>query len=181
MNKFGIFQCVDVKENGYSGFCVILACITDPTFMLFFPISKENSKTLNYVLDADNKVDANTATLGIYKTMIDSWTAGDRYLSGIIFDATNSKDAKDEVITIKLAISDSNGHLDGIVPCNFLHAILLAAMEGVEIIVTDKLLSKMLPDEENDTPPVKDTHHFPEDKKIMSIAKKIMSGKIKDD
>lgn len=183
MNKFGILECVEVKENDYEGPCVVLACVADPSLMLFFPIPKENAKILNYILNGKNKVDTNTGILGIYKTMLESWKAGDRYLSGIIFDAIYSEEMKDEILMIRLAISDVNGNLDGVVPCNFLHAISLAAMEGMEIIVSDKLLSKMLPPEEKMADfkaKKKEIQHFPEDKKIMSIAKKIMSGKIKD-
>ena len=184
MNKFGIFDCTEIKEKGYDGCCVVLACLADPSLMLFFPIPKENAKTLKFILENNGEVDTNTGVLGIYKTMVDSWTASDRFLSGILFDVANSEELKDEVIMIKLAISDITGQLDAIVPCNFLHAILLAAMEGVEILVSDKLLSKMIPEDEEECPhhpkEVK-TQHFPEDKKIMNIAKKIMSGKIKDD
>jgi len=182
MNKFGIFDCADLKEKDYQGFCVVLACISDPNLMLFFPIPKEHAKTLKSILESDGPPDFNNVNLGVYKTMIDSWTASDRFLSGILFDVVWSEEAKDEVIQIKLAISDITGHLDGIVPCNFLHAILLAAMDGTEIIISDKLLSKMLPNDE-ECPMHKEQnqkHSFPEDKKIMSIAKKIMTGKIKD-
>jgi hypothetical protein len=155
--------------------------------MLFFPITKENAKIINYVLEEDSKFDANTNVLGIYKTMVDSWQASDRYLSGIIMDTIFSDEVKDDVLMIRLALSDLNGDLDSLVACNFLHAILLAAMESAEIIVSDKLIMKMLPDPDEEMKGIskskknkKDPNHFPEDKKIMNIAKKIMTGKIKD-
>ncbi len=114
--------------------------------------------------------------------MIDSWKASDRYLSGIIMDTVYNDEIKEEVLMIRLAISDCDGFIESLVQVNFLHALLLAAMEGTHILVSDNLLSKMIPDdnlpEDNQ---IKDKpHHFPEDKKIVDIAKKIMGGKIKD-
>ena len=182
MNKFGIFACEEIKENDYNGFCIILGCLSDPSLVLSFPIPKESAKLLNYIIEDKHAVDGNAEVLSIYKTMIDTWTASDRFLSGVLFDVTYNEEAKEEALMIKLVISDVSGHVDAVVPCNFLHAILLSAMEGIEIIISDKLLYKMLPSDEEECPHHKDTktQHFPEDKKIMSIAKKIMGGKIKD-
>ena len=183
MNKFNVVKCIDMKESDYDGPCVILACASDPTFLLFFPINKENSKMINYVLDKNSKYDINTNILGIYKTMVDSWKSADRFLSGIIMDTIWDDDVEEDILSIRLALADQNREIDSIVHVNFLHAILLAAMEDVGIIVSDKLLSKMMPDDENnekDKSKKKSPTHFPEDKKIVDIAKKIMSGKIKD-
>ena len=182
MNKFEVIKCIDVNENDYDGPCVIMACSSDPSFMLFFPVTKENAKIINYVLKDNSKYDINTNILGIYKTMVNSWKAGDRFLSGIIMDTFYNEEAKEEVLLIRLALSDQDGNLDSLVHVNFLHAILLAAMEGVDIIVSDKLLAKMIPDDENSENDYrsKTNTHFPEDKKIVDIAKKIMGGKIKD-
>ena len=182
MNKFVVIKCIEVDENGYSGYCVILACASDPSFMLFFPISKENAKIINYVLKDNSKYDINTNILGIYKTMIDSWKSSDRFLSGIIMDSVYNEEMKEDVLMIRLALSDHDGNIDSLVHVNFLHATLLAAMEEVDVIVSDKLLEKMVPEndgsEEKRNISTNDT--FPEDKKIVDIAKKIMGGKIKD-
>jgi len=186
MNRFGILECVEIKEKDYQGYVVALASITDPTFVLFFPINKENAKMVNFVLDDKNKYSADTNILGIYKTMIDSWKSSDKYLSGIIMDSVYSDEAKGDVLMIRLAMSDNNGDLESLVYVNFLHAIMLAAMEGVDVVVNDKLIEKMVPQdgEYNDAVEKniskKQDAHFPEDKKLISIAKKIMSGKIKD-
>lgn len=182
MNRFEVIKCIEVNENGYDGPCVIMVNASDPSFMLFFPIAKESAKIINYVLKENSKYDINTNVLGIYKTMIDSWRSSDRFLSGIIMDTVYNEEIKDEVLLIRLALSDDNGQIDSLVYVNFLHAVLLAAMEGVDIIISDKLLSKMVPDnEDNDEKhSVKPAPHFPEDKKIVEIAKKIMGGKIKD-
>jgi hypothetical protein len=182
MNKFEVTKCVEIDEPGYKGHCVILSCASDPSFLLFFPIGKENVKTINFVLADSSKYDINTNVLGIYKTMIDSWRASDRYLSGIIMDTIYNDEMKEEILMIRLALSDSDGDIESLVHVNFLHAILLAAMEGTYIIVGDSLLSKMVADMEQPEEEIvkKKTPHFPEDKKIVDIAKKIMGGKIKD-
>jgi len=184
MNKFTILSCVEVNENGYEGPCVILVCISDPTFMLFFPISEDNADVISYVVRDEGDYDINTNILGIYKTMIDSWKSSDRYLSGIIMDAVYDEEAKDQVLSIRLALADDEGDLDSLVYVSFLHAIILSAMEESEIIVGDKLLAQMMPSELNgessDGKSKLQTPSFPGDKKIVDIARKIMSGKIKD-
>jgi len=182
MNKFIILKCIQAKEKDYQGTCVILGCVSDPEFMLFFPIDEGSAKTINYVLNDKSEYDINTSVLGVYKTMIDSWNSSDRYLAGIIMDAIpDEAGSKDEVLSLKLVLTDQNG-LDCLVPVNFMHGVLLAAMEGVCILISDKILEKMAPNEEakEQYSKKKDSAHFPEDKKIMAIAKKILSGKIKD-
>ena len=158
MNKFVIFSCIDVQskdEDDYTGPVVVLASSSDPTFMLFFPSTEGNAEVINYVLgeqdgeqdeEQDEKFNVDTSVLGIYKTMLDSWKAGDRYLSGIIMDTIYSEKIGKEIPMIRLVLSDQDGKIDSFVPVNFIHAILLAAMEGLEIIVTDRLLSIMLPE-----------------------------------
>ena len=185
MNRFGVLECIEIKEKDYAGWVVALASVSDPTFMLFFPINKENAKVINFVLDDKSKFSADTNVLGIYKTMIDTWKSTDRYLSGIIMDTVYSEEAKGDVLMIRLALSDVNGDLESLVYVNFLNGIMLAAMEGVDVIANDKLIEKMVP-EERDYNEIEKTFkkqntHFPEDKKLMEIAKKIMSGKIRDD
>ena len=186
MNRFGVLECVEIKEKDYQGFVVALVSITDPTFVLFFPINKENAKVINFVLDDKNHISADTNVLGLYKTMIDTWRSSDKYLSGIIMDSVYSEEADGDVLMIRLALSDNNGDLENLVYVNFLHGIMLAAIEGVDVIVNDKLIEKMVPEEGNydkfgKNISQKPDTHFPEDKKLMDIAKKIMSGKTKED
>ncbi len=210
MNKFSILSCVNVKENGYDGPCVILSCTADPSFMLFFPMTEENGKIINYVMNGKNEYDINTNILGIYRTMIDSWNSSGRYLAGIVMDSNHIGDKNEYELIIRLALCDHIGNIDSLVRVNFLHAILLAAMEEVDIIVSEDLIAQMLPtkdledsnlferdDEEegedgDDFEPLdenisrrlskgkKKISLYPEDKNIVDIAKKIMSGKIKE-
>ena len=156
MNKFSVLSCVNVGdlerdvndaeapiEFEYDKPLVVLSCVADPTFLLFFPISEENSKTIRYIL-SNQQYDSNTNILGIYRTMIDSWAAGDRNLSGIIFDSVYDKDRQDDILKIRLALCH-NGMLDSLVNVNFVHAVLLSAIERVDIIISEELLSKLAP------------------------------------
>lgn len=191
MNKFLVFPCIkqDTKE-GYSGPVVSLASASNISFVLFFPISEDSASLINYVLEKPPEKQTINAgsVLGIYKTMLDSWSAGDRFLSGILMDTEYDEESKQEVINVKLIISDEHGSVDSVVKTNFVHAMLLAAMERKEILVSNELLSKLLPkskldedDEEvSETESSKNVKNkLPVDKEILEIAKRIMSGKIK--
>lgn len=187
MNRFEIVKCVDLKEDDYNGPSVVLACASDNDIMLFFPIAKENAKMISYVMDKDSKYDINTNILGIYKTMLDSWKAQDKFLSGVIMDSVYDPELKDDILLVRLALSDINGELDSLVNVNFFNAIILAAMEDLDVVICDNLLDKMIPDDDDEDDdeeeckkPKRKQPHFPEDKKIVDIAKKIMSGKTKD-
>jgi hypothetical protein len=184
MNKFIVLSCVDMKQDKdleYNGHVVILAYSSDPSFMLFFPIPKESAKILDYVLQENSDYDINTKTLGLYKTMIDSWRTTDRYLSGIILDSVYDEKADDDILTVNLALSDSDGNLDSLVNINFVNAMIVAAMKKANVIVSEKLLVKLVPtdEEEMEGQDRVEDHPFPEDKKILNIVKEIMSGKIK--
>ena len=188
MNKFTVFSCLNVDEEDtedleleYKGPVVVLSCCSDPSFMLFFPIPEDIAKIIKYVLKSEGDFDINM--LGIYKTMIDSWKSGERYLAGVIMDAVYEPHLGEDVLMIRLALANHNGDLDSLIHVNFVHSILLAAMEKVEIIISDKLITKLVPEDEEDEGSgrkEKNGHPFPEDKKLLGIVKEIMSGKIKD-
>ena len=185
MNKFIVVSCINVgdedstKDIDYEGTVVVLSCTSDPTSLLFFPVPEDNANTINYVLKGNVDFDVNANVLGIYRTMVESWRGGDRFLSGIIMDAVYDEKSRDHVIMIRLVLSHDTGELDSLVPVNFLHAILLAAMERVEIIVSDKLLSKLVPANEDLIEEAASTiphPSFPEDKNLMRIVQDIMSA-----
>ena len=181
LNKFYIIKAEMSKNPDYNGPCVVMACAADNGFYLFFPINEESASIINYVLDDENKekYDINTNILGIYKTMIDSWDASNRYLSGVLMDTYWDDEAEEDSLSISLAVSDNHGEIDGLVPVNFLHAVVLASMEKVAFIIDDKLITKMMPKEESQEYSDQNVS-FPEDKKIMNIAKTIMSGKTRN-
>jgi len=183
MNKFMVFSCVVPKDNDNTPH-VVLSCVNDPNFALFFPINEETASVLKYIVDGNGQYDINTNILGIYKTMIDSWDTSDNYLSGIIMDLIYNKVSKEETLSIRLAISSKiTGEIEGLVYVNFINAIMLSALEKINIVISDLIISKMLPPEElpgleKDNKVSK--NNFPEDKNILDIAKQIMSGQIKN-
>jgi len=193
INKFLVFPCIkQSNENGYDGTVVTLSCSSNISFALFFPISEENAKLVNYILEhKPSEYTSDLNIIGVYKTMLDSWEAGGRYLSGILLDMESDPESKEEIISIKLIICDEEGSVDSIINVNFVHAVLLAAMERKEIIVSNDLLSKIIPKDEDEDEEDEDEENgsietlpnsnkkFPVDKDILEMAKKIMSGKIK--
>ena len=192
INKVWVFPCVNqTNEMGYEGPILTLACSSNVSFVLLFPISEDNASLINYILEhKPSEYNTNLNIIGIYKTMIDSWEEGGRHLSGIYIDMDEDPESKTEKMSTKIIISDDNsGDVDSIIKVNFIHAILLAAMERREIIVSGDLLRNLMPDdnydeedgEDNSDDSINDenTKKFPVDKDILDIAKKIMSGKIK--
>ena len=131
MNKFLVFPCMKQdNEDGYKGSVVTLACSTNISFVLFFPISEENAQLIDYVLNhKPDEYTTNLNIIGIYKTMLDSWEEGGRFLSGISMDTEYDPSNSEETILIKLIITSENGSVDSILRVNFIHAVLLAAME----------------------------------------------------
>ena len=202
VNKFVLVSCIKLdngEEVGHDGPVVVLANTMDPSFALFFPVSKENASIINYVLENEGEYDIDTDILGVYKTMINSWRAGDRFLSGLIMDSVYDEEKEEDVMMIRLALVDNrNGTLDSLVHVNFVHGMLLAAMEKTEIIIGEKILEKLMPEIDDDDDEDEDEtegvsikkkinkkkvkkHDFPEDKNLLEIVKKIMNSNIKKD
>ena len=184
MNKFIVFSCIDLKkdeEAEYDGTIVALANTSDPTFMLFFPVSPENAKIINYVLDGREDKSVKTDIIEIYETMLDSWRAGQRYLSGIIMDMHYDPQMDKSLPMIRLILSDDSGVVDSLVYVNLIHAVILASIEKIEIMISDRFLEMMLPETDESMERLNQrTPEFPEDKRIVDLARKIMEGKIKD-
>jgi len=190
VNKFLIFPCIEQKDEGYQGQVVTLASTSNATFVLFFPIATDYASLINYVLKKDNSP-ANYQLLSVYQTMLDSWKAADRYLSGIVMDIMYDEETEEDIIAPTLILCDSLGNVDAVLNVHFVHAVMLAAMERKEVLVTNELLDKLLKDpQENDEdeeefPPETDGQsktdsNLPIDKQILDIARDIMSGKKND-
>jgi hypothetical protein len=188
INKFIVFSCIKVDE-AHSEYAVVLTSIADPSMNLLFPIKKEDAKIINSILEDKINYDIDDNVVGVYKTMIDSWEANDHHLAGIIIDPGYDKKSKEDIVNIRLMLINDEGELDGLVPVSFIHAVYLSSMEKIFIIINDALLEDVRGgnSEESDDKIQqqidkvmhKRTQGFPEDKEIMNIAKKIMSGKIK--
>ena len=154
MNKFVVLPCTSMehdKTTDYKGAAVALGCASDMSLVLFFPVSNENASLINYVLEDKKEVDINTDILGVYQTMLDSWSAGESFLSGIIMDIGFDEEAQETVLTAKITLSSlRTGRLEGFVKVNFVHAVLLSVMEKLEIIVVDEILDKLIPHRNDD-------------------------------
>lgn len=213
MNKFVVVNCINMDQDesvDYDGIAVALANTANPSFVLFFPINQENASVINSIMrnrkEGKTIADINTSVLDVYKTMLDSWLAGDHFLSGILVEVSYSEEFQEEVIAAKITLSSiKSGRVEGVVKINFIHAILLAAIENLEIIVSEEILDKLVPerpdeDEENEdgeegeedeegtvdtkkpsrnNKDKKDASKYPIDKDILETARKIMNGKIK--
>jgi hypothetical protein len=195
MNKFLVFPC-SVKENKEGATCnvVTLLCASSTGFAIFFPVSEENSKIINSVLEKPigklGKLETGLANIiSVYKTMVDSWNSGGRFLSGIYMDTEIDANDKSEIICVRAIISNTHGgYVDNVISMNFAQAIIIAALYRFEIVISKELLSKLMPDMEEDTEEKivsnsvneeKRDKKFPKDKQILKIAKRIMNGKIK--
>jgi len=181
MNKFLVLPCFDqTEEDGYQGTVVSLSNASNPSFMLFFPFDQEYAKLINIVLKKEEEASkTDLHILSTYQTMVNSWKAGDRYLSGIVLDYEYDEELEEEIIAPTLVICDSNGNVDALLKVNFVQSVILAALERKEMIVTDDLLQSLLPDEESEEAIEEDEEKakFPIDRQILDIAKEIMTGK----
>lgn len=187
MNKFLVFPCIDRErdeDDEYKGKVVSFANSTNISFMLFFPIADQYANLINYSLNKESNPSLDMQLFSVYQTMLDSWKAGDRYLSGILFDLEFDEEYSEEIIAPSLIISDAMGNVDAILKVNFVHAVMLAAMERKEVMVTNELLNQLLPMDEDDdeefqgferSEPPQDQDRLPNDKNIVDIARSIMS------
>jgi len=189
MNKFYVFP--SIKDDGtlqnYHGSILPLACTNNMSFVLFFPIPEHAAKLIDYILKENPKnYNINMDTIGVYKTMLDSWRVGGRFLSGIILDSSYDKESNEDIILAQLMVSDESGIMDSIVKVNFVTAVTLAALERQEVLVSSELLEKLMPSQDEDEEGDKDIadeidktkSKYPVDNDILEMAKKIMSGKI---
>jgi len=214
MHKFELSPCRVQNGEGdsYNGTVVVLSSKATENLALFFPISEDNASLVNYVLQDDNreKINVNQDVIGIYKTMIDSWKAGDKFISGIVIDTRFVTDVNEDVLEAAIVLIDTEGNLDAFVKTSFVHAMVIAAMEDLDITVTGDLFQKLYPkgedevaddadgeedeedeDEDDDkgsgskpkrSPPKKPTQKdkYPVDNDVIAIARKIISGNISE-
>lgn len=190
MNKFILFPCVEPDEENqklFDGHVVSLGASRDLNFKVYFPIREDYADLINAVLNGDKEKIARHEILNIFTTMTDSWSSGDRFLSGIILDLRIDENNEPEM-TVQILVSYINGILDSVVRTTFSNAMILAAMEDVHVFMTDALMSNLLPkgddffddypDGSGNTP--SNQGDKPIDKELLEIAKGIISGKIKD-
>jgi len=198
MIRFQILPCVEQSqlENPevaeYDGMVLPLISEANNNCVLFFPVVKEIALTVNSVLgQVDKEQVSNENVIEIYKTMIDTWAAAEQFLSGIIMDTAYDNNLQEEIVTVSLILSSiQDGYIEAIVKVNFVHAIMIAVLEGLEIMISLDLLNKIMPNvwesgeasnnlEDSFPEQNNEQQQFPVDQNILDIAKKIMGGKIK--
>jgi len=183
--------CVDqseVNEGGPEGLVLPLASEIQNNCILFFPISDEIGSLINHLLEAEETDSQQLHMVEIFKTMINTWRSGERFLSGIFIDRVFDFDSGEDIMNVNIMLSSVNdGFIEAVIKVNFVHAIIIAVLEGVDIMISNELLSKLLPDElgeddgdEDEFDDILDDRiDYPVDEDILNIAKKIMGGKIK--
>lgn len=187
--------CIDqseVNEGGPEGLVLPLASEIQNNCVLFFPISEEIGSVINHLLESDEADPQELHMIDVFKTMISTWRSSDRFLSGIYLDKIYDLSKDEDVIYVNIMLSSTNdGFIEAVIRVNFIHAMIIAVLEGVDIMVSNDLLVKLLPeavkedadeddDDDDDTfDEDLDEGNYPVDENILEIAKKIMGGKIK--
>jgi hypothetical protein len=184
MNKFLLLPCLKQTKEGYKGSVVSMVNASDSNLALFFPVSNENAEIINKILNDETPGEDIVHTLSVYQAMLNSWTAGDRYLSGIILDIKYNEALKEDIISPMLIINDYEGLMDTIFEINFVHSVIISALTSREMFVTNELLTNLLPsieenedDDENNLESLDKNIKFPVDRQLIDIAKEIMTGK----
>jgi len=192
MNRFQVMPCIPQEEiNGEGeGLVLPLASEIENNCVLFFPVSNDIGKLINYLLESEEVEEQQIHMIEVFRTMIDTWRSGERFLSGIFIDANYDENSQEDIINVNIMLSDTaDGYVQAVIKVNFIHAIVISVMEDVEIMISNELLNKLLPesfadedyDGDNDDfdDEISDSDSFPVDENIIEIAKKIMGGKIK--
>jgi hypothetical protein len=192
MNRFQVMPCIDhseVSEDAPEGLVLPLASEIENNCVLFFPIPDEIGTLINHLLEREEAGPQEIALIDVFKTMITTWRAGDRFLSGILLDSAYNFEFEEETLQVNITLSSvTDGFIEAVTKINFIHAMVISVLEGVDIMVSNELLNKLLPetvgeDEMSDdqfSEGIDDyADSFPVDEDILKIVKKIMSGKIK--
>jgi len=192
MNRFQVMPCIDhseVNEGAPDGLVLPLASEIENNCVLFFPVPDEIGTLVNHLLETEEAGPQELSLIDVFKTMIATWRAGDRFLSGILLDNSYNFEEEEETLQVNITLSSvTDGYIEAVTKINFLHAIVISVLEGVDVMVSNELLNKLLPeaigeDEINDdqfSEGIDDyADSFPVDEDILKIVRKIMSGKIK--
>ena len=198
MNKFYVFPCIKYDKEGYGGQAIQMACTTNIANVLLFPVDIDNAGMINGILNSTpEKLKEAGGAVKAYRTMMNSWTAGGRFLSGILMSVEYSEKDHEDVIATSLILSDEHGMVDSMIGVDFVVAMIIAALDRREVIVSSELMKKLAPKFSEDVEidhgenvltkeegvvkveKAKKSKKFPVDLAIQEIAKKIISGKIK--
>jgi|SaaInlV_100m_DNA_2_1039680.scaffolds.fasta_scaffold09804_2 hypothetical protein len=194
MNRFHVHPCVphaEISEEDVEGFVLPLASEIENNCILFFPVPDEDGILINHLLELDEAGQQQVELIEVFKTMIKTWKSGDRFLSGILLDSKYNAEIDEENLQVNVILSSGNdGFIEAVTKMNFIHAMIISVMEGIDIMVSDELLAKLVPDVFGEDEMEDDQFHegldgleesneAPIDQNILDIAMKIMGGKIK--
>ena len=178
-NKFWVGPCVERKlnineESVYEGEMVPLISHEDQNFKLMFPIRKKDAQILQLIMDEEGELDEEQEVLGLFLTMADSWKSSDRIMAGAVLDSFADPELETDVFLAHFFLTNPEGMMESMVKSNFANIMILSALEGTPVFVTDKLLNKLL------GAPVSENGSNPSDaESIIRIAQDIISGKPK--
>ena len=190
-NRFSMAPCQSVQNETYKGYVAPMVASSDQSLVLFFPVQPEVASMINISLEgpAVPECEPDTTMLSVYQTMVDSWSAGNRFLSGVIMNFDFDPENGERGIAVCLALSSlDDGLIEGLMRVNFVHGIMVAALEKIEIIVSEELLTKLTSgstrsEEDEDEDPLTEDGDvgkdgYPYDEGIFRIASDIMSQNI---
>jgi hypothetical protein len=194
MNRFQVTPCVnqsEISEDAPDGLVLPLASEIENNCMLFFPIPDDVAAVINCLLEREDAGPKELQLIEVFKTMTKTWRSGDRFLSGILLDSTYDSELDEEILQTHIVLSSINdGYIESVSKINFVHAMIISVLESVDIMVSNELISKLLPDifgeDELDDDQLNENiedldypESYPVDKDILKIVKNIMNGKIK--
>lgn len=187
IKKFFITCCVNNKEHGT--FTLGLVPVEDPSIVISIPVSEEDATIINFLIDPEKFKESkpNNKILGLYKTMLDGFGSSGTFLSGVIVDYEILENDPENFIYCTLCLCKTeNGKLESLMKTNFSNSVILAVMANSDVFLTNRLIDKIVPKDDEETESENkdkekgtEKKNFPVDKNINKIAKKIMNGKIK--
>ena len=196
MNKFNIMPCIsqeEVDEESKGGFVVPLSGEVGTSCIIFFPVADKVAEVVNLLLgveDTDTGIDQEEieGSIDLYKTMVNSWRTGDRFVSGVHIDIVYSKEKEEDILDARLILSSTDdGYVEAIIKINFAHALIVSLLEEVEVTLSGDLLNAFMPDLMGGEEPLEaledslpEEGDYPVDENIAKIAKSILNGKIKE-
>ncbi len=149
MNKFNILPCISKTVEGTDKKVTVVPLSTSPEggLMLMFPVSEANANVINFVLNEENqdKISQNTEVVGPYKIMTSSWKASGLFFSGILLDSSFDPELGEDTMVATVILIDADGLLNCALKVPFTSAIILCALNGYQVYVSDELYEVLGP------------------------------------
>ena len=212
LKRFQILQCVSPKsdnaENQTNSNVVAMCSPEDPNIVLYFPIPEEDAAVINYIIDPEKYKDQkpNAKILGLYQTIMSGFESSGTFVSGIVIGFENIDNEDILSCDVHLSLMEG-GYLESIMKTTFSNAMVFAAMNDIELFLTNTLFEKLIgeiedvienstdnQDNQDDQKTTQSTQpkntpienekknklkNDKDAKKIAKIAKNIMNGKLR--